>query len=234
METVYLADTVGPDPRIAEIRQLAEKKHIKIQTVPRAQIENYVGKVNHQGVLAIADRFAYRPLKAILERPGAILVLDHITDPQNLGTLLRTGAAFDIAGIVIPSDRAVGITPAVVNASAGAIENIPVAQVVNLKRAVTEIKDAGRWTIGLDTGDDSQSIYEVALPMPACLILGSEGKGISRQLREIADMIVAIPIGRSVESLNVATAGSIVLFELSRLAYRSGDAVEVASDSSSA
>jgi 23S rRNA (guanosine2251-2'-O)-methyltransferase len=230
VETVFLADTVGPDPRIAEIKELARKQHVDVQTVSRLQIENYVGKVNHQGVLALADRFAYSPLAVLLERPGTILVLDHISDPQNLGTLLRTGAAFDIAGLVIPTDRSASITPAVVNASAGAIETIPVAQVVNLKRAVTEIKEQGRWTIGLDSGEDSQSIYEVALPTPSCLILGSEGKGISRQVREMADIIVRIPIGRSVESLNVATAGSIVLFELGRIAFASSDRVEVASE----
>jgi 23S rRNA (guanosine2251-2'-O)-methyltransferase len=95
---------------------------------------------------------------------------------------------------------------------------------------VTEIKEHGRWTIGLDSGEDSQSIYEVALPMPSCLILGNEGKGLSRQLREMADMIVRIPIGRSVESLNVATAGSIVLFELGRLAFAASGRFELASE----
>ena len=234
VETVFLADTVGPDPRIAEIKEIARKQHADVQTVTRAQIENYVGKVNHQGVLALADRFAYSPLTVLLERPGTILVLDHISDPQNLGTLLRTGAAFDIAGLVIPSDRSASITPAVVNASAGAIETIPVAQVVNLKRAVTEIKENGRWTVGLDSGEDSESIYEVTLPIPTCLILGSEGKGISRQLREMADMIVRIPIGRSVESLNVATAGSIALFELGRLSFASSDRHEFASEDDNA
>jgi 23S rRNA (guanosine2251-2'-O)-methyltransferase len=226
VETVFLAHTVGPDPRIQQIKELAADRKVSVQTVPRQQIENYVGKVNHQGVLALAERFAYAPLNTLLTRPGALLLLDHVSDPQNLGTLLRTGAAFDIAGVVIPTDRAAAITPAVVNASAGAVEAIPVAQVVNMNRALKEIKDAGRWIIGLDAGEGSISLFEAPLPAPACLVLGSEGKGISAQVRTNCDVIARIPIGRSVESLNVATAGSIVLYELSRAQYKSSQRVD--------
>jgi len=193
---------------------------VTVQTVNRAQIENYIGKVNHQGVMALADRFAYTPLALVIEQPGPMLVLDHIADPQNLGTLLRTAAAFDIAGIVIPTDRAAEITPAVVNASAGAVESVPVARVVNLNRALKEIRDAGRWIICLEGSADAVSIFNADLPTPACLVLGNEGKGVSAQIRANADAIVRIPIGRQVESLNVATAGSMVLYELHRSAYQ--------------
>lgn len=198
---------------------MADAKNIPITRGDTQQIENVVGKVNHQGVLATCDRFAYTPLPRFLDRAGPILVLDHINDPQNLGTLLRAGLAFDLAGVVIPSDRSASVTPAVVNASAGAVEKIPVAQVVNINRALTELREAGRWIVGLDAGTGSQSIYTASLPAPLVLVLGSEGKGISRQVREACDLIVAIPISRQVESLNVATAGSIVLFEVARRTF---------------
>jgi 23S rRNA (guanosine2251-2'-O)-methyltransferase len=211
-----IAEGVGGDTRLAAIRDLAERKRIAVQSVPDQGIENIVGKVNHQGVLATTDRFGYTPLRTILERPGTILVLDHVTDPQNLGTLLRTARAFDVAGVVIPSDRSASVTSAVVNSSAGAVETLPVAQVVNVHRAITEIREHGRWVVALDTGPGSQSIFTSDIPLPVALVLGSEGRGVSRQVRTACDLVVAIPISGDVESLNVATAGSIALFELAR------------------
>lgn len=216
---ILIAEGVGNDARLATIRDLAERKRITVQTVPVQGIENIVGKVNHQGVLATTDRFGYTPLRVILERPGTILVLDHVTDPQNLGALLRTARAFDVAGVVIPSDRSASVTSAVVNSSAGAVESLPVAQVVNVHRAITEIREHGRWVTALDTGPGSQSIFTSDIPLPVALVLGSEGRGVSRQVRTACDLVVAIPISEDVESLNVATAGSIALFELARRTF---------------
>lgn len=216
VHNVLLAEGAGHDPRIDMIRQVAERRRVPVQTVPLQGIENIVGKVNHQGVLATADRFGYTPIRTLLERPGTVLVLDHVTDPQNLGTLLRTARAFEIAGVVIPSDRSASVTPAVVNASAGAVESLPIARVVNINRAITEIREHGRWIAALDTGPDSQSIFTSDIPLPVALVLGSEGRGISRQVRAACDLVLTIPISVDVESLNVATAGSIALFELAR------------------
>ena len=114
------------------------------------------------------------------------------------------------------SDRAASVTPAVVNASAGAVESLPVAQVVNINRAITEIREHGRWVAALDTGSDSTSIFTTEIPLPVALVLGSEGRGVSKQVRASSDLVISIPISSDVESLNVATAGSIVLFELAR------------------
>jgi 23S rRNA (guanosine2251-2'-O)-methyltransferase len=214
-----IAESANPDPRLSRIREVAERRRIPIQAVPVQGIENVVGKVNHQGVLATTDRYGYVPLRAILERPGTILVLDHVTDPQNLGTLLRAARAFDVAGVVIPSDRAASVTAAVVNASAGAVESLSVSQVVNIARAIEEIREQGRWIVALDTGPGSESILTARVPLPAALLLGSEGRGISRHVRSLSDLVVAIPISQEVESLNVATAGSIALFEISRRTF---------------
>ena len=223
VDVIWIADTAGTDGRLAEIRELASHQRVSVESVPRQQIENYVGKVNHQSVLALADPFSYTSLPQVMDHSGTIVVLDHVGDPQNLGTLIRAAAAFDIAGLVIPTDRAANVTAAVVNASSGAIESVAVCRVVNLQRAVQEIKDSGRWVIALDGGDDSVSIYDQILPTPACLILGSEGKGISQRMRSSSDVVVRIPIGKAVESLNVATAGSIALFELARQRYLASD-----------
>jgi 23S rRNA (guanosine2251-2'-O)-methyltransferase len=219
---IMLAEGVGHDSRIVTIRDLAERRRIPVQTVPVQGIENVVGKVNHQGVLATTDRYGYVALRTVLERPGTILILDHVTDPQNLGTLLRAARAFEIAGVVIPSDRAASVTPAVVNTSAGAVESLPVAQVVNINRAIAEIREHGRWIVALDTGEDSHSIMTVDIPMPVALVLGSEGRGVSRQVRAACDLVISIPISTDVESLNVATAGSIALFELARRMHGGG------------
>ena len=213
---ILLAEGVGQDSRVAAIRDIAERRKIPVQTVPVQGIENIVGKVNHQGVLATTDRFGYTPLRVVLDRPGTVLVLDHVTDPQNLGTLLRTARAFDIAGVVIPSDRSASVTPAVVNSSAGAVESLPISQVVNISRAIKDIREHGRWVAALDTGPDSHSIFTSEIPLPVALVLGSEGRGVSRQSRTSSDLVISIPISGGVESLNVATAGSIALFELAR------------------
>jgi 23S rRNA (guanosine2251-2'-O)-methyltransferase len=216
VHSVLLAENVGHDPRIALIREVAERRRVPVQTVPVQGIENIVGKVNHQGVLATTDRFGYTPLRVVLDRPGTVLVLDHVTDPQNLGTLLRSARAFEIAGVVIPSDRSASVTPAVVNASAGAVESLPISQVVNINRALADIREHGRWIAALDTGPDSHSIFTSEIPLPVALVLGSEGRGVSRQARATSDLVISIPISSDVESLNVATAGSIALFELAR------------------
>ena len=219
---IMLAEGAGHHTRLALIREIAERRRIPIQTVPVQGIENIVGKVNHQGVLATTDRFGYTPLRVVLERPGTVLVLDHVTDPQNLGTLLRTARAFEIAGVVLPSDRSASVTPAVVNASAGAVESLPVSQVVNISRAIKDIREHGRWVAALDTGPDSHSIFTSEIPLPVALVLGSEGRGVSRQARASSDLVISIPISADVESLNVATAGSIALFELSRRMHSAG------------
>ena len=175
-----------------------------------------VGRVNDQGIVLTTDRFAYVSLCEVAKRPGTVLVLDHINDPQNFGAVLRAGLAFGIAGVILPADRSVAVTPAVVNASAGAVEQLAVAQVTNLVRSLRELRTGGRWAIGLDTGEDSQPLPTAEIPLPAVLVLGSEGRGISAQVRKQCELILSIPIEESVESLNVATAGAIALYELNR------------------
>lgn len=213
---VYVAEGLERDRRIEECLSAAADRRAPIKRASPTLIGNLVGKVNHQGIVVATDRFGYVSLGEVAKRPGSVLVLNHVNDPQNFGAVLRAGLAFGIAGVVIPSDRAVAVTPAVVNSSAGAVEELAVAQVTNLPRGLRELRDGGRWILGLDTGEDSQPLPTTDVPLPAALVLGSEGRGISAQVRKACDLIVAIPIEESVESLNVATAGAIALYELNR------------------
>jgi 23S rRNA (guanosine2251-2'-O)-methyltransferase len=213
---LYLADSLGRDARIDECLQIAADRRVPIKRVPQNLLGNLVGRVNHQGVVLSTDRFGYVSLAEVEKRPGTVLVLDHLNDAQNFGAVLRAGLAFGIAGVVLPADRSVAVTPAVVNASAGAVEFLAVAQVTNLSRSLRVLRERGRWIVGLDTGEDSKPLPTTDISLPVALVLGSEGAGISAQVRKSCDLILAIPIEETVESLNVATAGAIALYELNR------------------
>ena len=195
---------------------LSAERGVSVQRVDRADLDDRVGPVNHQGVVAETGPYRYAEMADLTGRTGVVVALDHLQDPQNVGTLIRSALAFSAAGIVIPGDRAAEITPAVVNASSGATELLPIAQVTNLVRELERLQEAGRWVIGLDTGSDSVSIAKTRLPQPAVLVVGAEGAGIGRLVRERCDLIVAIPISGEIDSLNAATAASIALFELKR------------------
>ncbi len=139
-------------------------------------------------------------------------MLDHLQDPQNLGTLIRTAEVMGVDGVVIPERRAAGITPAVSNASAGAVEHLPVVQVTNLNRTIEEFKAVGVWVAGLDMGDDTVPLDKADLKGPMAFVVGSEGAGLSRLTREKCDFLIRLPILGRIESLNAAVAGSIVLY----------------------
>jgi 23S rRNA (guanosine2251-2'-O)-methyltransferase len=171
-----------------------------------------------------AGEFPYDALDDLIEAAGTVLVLDHLQDPQNFGTLLRAAEAAGVAGVVIPQDRAVAVTPAVVNASAGAVEHLHVARVPNLPRALDLLKEGGRWVVGLDRRDDAVDLYAADLPTPVALVVGGEGSGISPNVARRCDLFVALPMRGRVASLNAATAGAIALFDLVRRGDGSSDA----------
>ena len=213
---LLLSDNARPDERLQEIVALCSDRGASVQRVDRADLDDRVGPVNHQGVVAETGPYPYADVADLADRAGVVVALDHLQDPQNVGTLIRSALAFSAAGILLPSDRAAEVTPAVVNASSGATEHLPIAQVTNLARELERLKEAGRWVVGLDTGSDSVSITATRLPQPAVLVVGAEGAGIGRLVRARCDLIVAIPISAAIDSLNAATAASIALFELER------------------
>jgi len=210
--------------RNARIKELVEQAHahrIPVHHRPREQLDKVAGQARHQGIVAL-----YEPppmtheddLAALLERDGMetlVLVLDGVTDPHNLGACLRSAAAGKVTAVIVPKDRAVGLTPVVRRASAGGADRVPLIAVTNLARTLRELKDAGVWITGL-AGDTETSVYEVDFRGPVALILGSEGEGMRRLTRELCDFVAKIPMPGAMESLNVSVATGVVLFEALR------------------
>jgi 23S rRNA (guanosine2251-2'-O)-methyltransferase len=196
-----------------EVVALARQHQVPIERVERHRLDNIAG-THHQGVVAEADPFPYASLADIAA--SFILVLDSLQDPQNFGTLLRTAQSVAVSGVLIAEHRAVAVTPAVSNASAGAVEHLEVARVTNLARALQQLKDAGVWIYGLAV-EAEQPYWSMDLRGQLALVVGSEGSGIGRLVRETCDVLVQIPTAAgSVQSLNASVAGSLVLYE----AYR--------------
>jgi 23S rRNA (guanosine2251-2'-O)-methyltransferase len=213
---LWIADGVRDDERIDTILELARHRTAIVDTVPRHLLDDMTQGANHQGVAMEAEEFPYADLEDIIAAEGTILILDHVHDPQNFGTLIRSADAAGVAGIVLPSDRSVSVTPAVVNASAGAVEHLAVAIVPNLGRAIEKIEESGRWIVGLDGGEGSVDLFDSDLPTPVALVVGSEGPGLTKNIRERCQIVASLPMQGKVASLNAATAGSIALFDIVR------------------
>jgi 23S rRNA (guanosine2251-2'-O)-methyltransferase len=216
LRRLWLAEGLREDDRTRAVAAEAERRGIDVERVPRVMLDDAFSGANHQGVALEAQPYRYADLEDILDRPGTLLVLDHIQDPQNFGTLMRAAEAAGVAGVVIPSDRAVAVTPAVVNASAGAVEHLRIASVPNLPRALEAAKASGRWVLGLAGEDGATDLFTGALPTPAALVVGAEGSGLGQRVRSLCDLLVSLPMHGRVASLNAATAGSIALYELLR------------------
>jgi len=206
---------------VADIATLASKSGVPIQRVERRQLDK-IGDFNHQGVAAETTQYPYAELEEILtqadqrQETPLLLMLDCLQDPQNLGTLLRTAEIVGVHGAVIPRRRAVGITPAVVNSSAGATEHLLVVQVTNLVRTMEELKAQGLWIVGLEDMPQARLCYQSDLTMPLALVVGSEGRGMGRLVRETCDILIRLPMRGKISSLNAAVAGSITLYEVWR------------------
>jgi 23S rRNA (guanosine2251-2'-O)-methyltransferase len=209
------------NPRVLELAERAKALKITVNHRPREQLEKLAGEARHQGVAALYEpppAATENDLAALIERDGSdtlVLVLDGITDPHNLGACLRSAAAAKVTAVIVPKDRAVGLTPVVRRASAGGADRVPLIAVTNLARTLRELKDAGVWITGL-AGDTDTSIYGVDFKGPVALVLGSEGEGIRRLTRELCDFVAKIPMPGSMESLNVSVATGVVLFEALR------------------
>lgn len=218
---VILAQGIKETGTVADIATLASKNGAPIQRVERRQLDR-LGDFKHQGVAAEAAPYPYAELAGILAKADqsqempVLLILDSLQDPQNLGSLLRTAELIGIHGVVIPKRRAAGITPAVVNSSAGATEHLLVARVTNLVRTMEELKTKGLWIVGLENVPNAQSLYQSDLKMPLALVVGSEGKGMGRLVRANCDMLIRLPMQGRIGSLNAAVAGSIALYEVWR------------------
>jgi 23S rRNA (guanosine2251-2'-O)-methyltransferase len=190
--------------------------------VGRRELEKSGGEVNHQGLAAEVSGYPYLDLADLLDAAKSsgespfLLLLDHLQDPQNLGSLLRTAEAVGVHGVVLPHRRAAPVTPAAVRASAGAAEHAHVAQVANLVRAMESLKAAGVWLAGLEALPDAQLYTQANLDGSLGLVIGSEGQGVARLVRERCDFLIRLPMYGQVESLNAAVAGAVALYEARR------------------
>lgn len=219
MEKILVAKQVRGRP-IDELLQLAEQAGIRVQFVERELLDRESEQRNHQGVVAIAAPKRFVDLDEIVANARQrgedpfVLILDGLEDPHNVGSLLRTAHAAGVHGVVIRERRAVGLTSTVAKVSAGAIEYVDIAQVVNLGQAVEQLKAKGLWIAGADM--DGQPIYSAKLTGPLAVVVGAEGKGISRLVREKCDFVVSLPMKGQVASLNAGVAGALVLYEVVR------------------
>ena len=206
---------------VSEIAALAKERGIVVQYVERAKIESLAGGHRHQGVLAYVAPVPYAELDDILkaaEEKGEapfLVLLDELEDPHNLGALLRTADATGVHGILIPKRRSVSLNATVAKTSAGAVEYVPVARIGNIAQTLKKLKEKGFWVAGADM-DGEKAYYEADLTGPLVLVVGSEGRGMSRLTKDACDFIVSMPMVGRINSLNASVAGSILMYESMR------------------
>ncbi|QKE82697.1 23S rRNA (guanosine(2251)-2'-O)-methyltransferase RlmB [Arthrobacter sp. NEB 688] len=218
--TMYVAGRIDSDDRVREAIKTATERSIPILETPRGELDRLTDGAVHQGLALQVPPYSYADPRDLVdpEQPGIPLVvaLDGITDPRNLGAIVRSVAAFGGHGVVVPSRRSAGMTASAWKTSAGAAARIPVAQATNLTRALEDYRKAGFFVIGLDMeGDVELPDLELASE-PLVIVVGSEGKGLSRLVRETCDQIVSVPMSSAVESLNAGIATGVTLYEVAR------------------
>jgi 23S rRNA (guanosine2251-2'-O)-methyltransferase len=215
---LVLAEGVRQTDTIGQIAFLAEQAGVPVTRTERRNLDG-IGSVNHQGVALEVSEYPYGTLDGVLDAAQSrgevlqLLLLDLLKDPQNMGSLLRTAESVGIHGVVIQRRRAVGVTPAVVHASAGAVEHLPVVQVTNLVNTIQTLKAYDVWVAGLEAVREAKPYHQTDLRGPLALVVGSEGEGLRRLVRERCDFLLSLPMHGQVTSLNAAVAGSIVLYE---------------------
>jgi 23S rRNA (guanosine2251-2'-O)-methyltransferase len=203
---------------LADAVAQAKEQNIPVEMVDKRLLESRLHGLNHQGVILECSEYPYSDLDDMLSLAKArnempfILLLDHLQDPQNLGTLLRTAEIVGMHGVIIPGRRAAEITPSVVNASSGAVEHLHIAVVTNLAQSIEKLQKHGVWVVGVEDDEKAQYYDQADLNMPLAVVLGSEGSGMARLTRERCDFMVKLPMHGQIQSLNVAVAGSVVLY----------------------
>ena len=210
-------------PRLRQIILLAQQERIDCEFVSRDELDRLESSIPHQGVVAIVSPKKYLAIETLVEKLQAkgqhqaslLVMLDGVQDPRNLGAIVRSADAAAVDGIVIPKDRAAGLTTAAHKASAGSAEYVPIAQVTNLVRTIELLKSSGIWVIGAD--QSAPAIYtQVDFTVPVCLLLGNEAEGLRRLVKEKCDMLVHLPMLGHLPSLNVSVAAGVLMYEVIR------------------
>lgn len=217
-QQMILAEGIEERGIVTDLLAQAEAHSLPVKRLPRRMLDDLAEGGNHQGVVLRTGSYPYVELEALTETAQArnekpfILILDLLQDPQNVGALLRTADSVGAHGVVMQDRRSVAITPAVVNASSGATEHLNVVQVSNLVNAMKKLKEMGVWMAGLAVGANILPIDRADLNIPLGLVLGSEGEGMRRLVRDTCDLLITLPMRGHVQSLNVATAGAVALY----------------------
>lgn len=219
IDRIYIQDGLH-DGKLDTVRREAKKRGLRTDFVERKRLDDMSETGMHQGVIARTAAYAYAKVEDILEmalKKGEdpfIFLLDGIEDPHNLGAMIRTANVCGAHGVIIPKDRAVGLTPTVVRSSAGALNYTPVAKVTNLVRTMEDLKKRGLWFVGADMG--GESMYEKDLKGPVGIVIGAEGRGLTKLVRDACDFVVSIPVKGEIESLNASVAAGVLAYEVTR------------------
>lgn len=219
IDKIFIQKGAG-EGSIRQIIAIAREKKILVKEVDKAKLDGLSRTRNHQGIIASAALYKYYEVEDILSAAKEkgedpfIIILDEITDNNNLGSILRSADASGVHGIIIPKRRAVGLTPAVAKISAGAVEYVPVAKVTNLNHTIEYLKKEGLWIVGADMG--GETYYGKDMTGPIALVIGSEGEGLGRLIKENCDFLVSIPMRGKISSLNAAVSAAIILFEIQK------------------
>lgn len=219
IDKLYVLDGC-PDGPVRTIIREAKKSDTIINYVKKERLDQLSETGHHQGVIAMAASYEYATVEDILEKAREkgeapfIFVLDNIEDPHNLGAMIRTANLAGAHGVIIPKRRAVGLTPTVARTSAGAINYTPVAKVTNLKQTMEQLKKEGMWFVCADM--DGTPYYQMDLKGPMGLVIGNEGEGVSRLIKETCDFVASIPMKGDIDSLNASVAAGVLAFEIAR------------------
>ncbi len=219
IDKLYVLDGC-PDGPVRTIIREAKKGDTIINYVKKERLDQLSETGHHQGVIAMAASYEYATVEDILEKAREkgeapfIFVLDNIEDPHNLGAMIRTANLAGAHGVIIPKRRAVGLTPTVARTSAGAINYTPVAKVTNLKQTMEKLKKEGMWFVCADM--DGTPYYQMDLKGPMGLVIGNEGEGVSRLIKETCDFVASIPMKGDIDSLNASVAAGVLAFEIAR------------------
>lgn len=219
IDKLYILDGCQDGP-IMTIKREAKKQDTIVKYVARERLDQLSETGKHQGVIACAAAYEYAEVETILQaardkgEPPFLFLLDAIEDPHNLGAIIRTANLAGVHGVIIPKNRAVGLTATVARTSAGAINFTPVAKVTNLAKTIEDLKKEGLWFVCADMG--GTTMYQLDLKGPIGLVIGNEGEGVSRLVREKCDMIASIPMKGDIDSLNASVAAGVLAFEIVR------------------
>lgn len=221
VQRLLISEQRKTDRDVLEIVRLAKERGVEVRIATREALNREAPNARHQGVIAIASAREYATLDGILQIPAQkgqsplFLILDGVEDPRNLGAILRTAEATGVHGVILPERRAAGLTETVAKAAAGALEHVPVVKVVNIVNTIEALKKIGVWVAGAEAGGETV-YWEADLVRPTALVLGGEGKGVRRLVKEHCDYLTALPLMGEINSLNVSVAAGVLLYEVLR------------------